>query len=62
MKPSMEPADGRAIDILLVEDNPADARLTTEVFKQATLRNVLHVAEDGETALAMLRDPARRPT
>lgn len=49
-----------AIEILLVEDNPADARLTSEVFKQATLRNVLHLAEDGETALAMLRDPARR--
>ena len=49
-----------AIEILLVEDNPADARLTAEVFKQAKLRNILHVAEDGETALAMLRDPARR--
>ncbi|HET9620361.1 MAG TPA: response regulator [Kofleriaceae bacterium] len=50
----------RAIEILLVEDNPADIRLTTEIFKQAKLRNTLHVAEDGETALAMLRDPARR--
>jgi chemotaxis family two-component system response regulator Rcp1 len=48
------------IEILLVEDNPADVRLTVEVFKQAKLRNVLHIAEDGETALAMLRDPARR--
>jgi CheY-like chemotaxis protein len=48
-----------AIEILLVEDNPADVRLTVEVFKQAKLANVLHVAEDGETALAMLRDPAR---
>jgi CheY-like chemotaxis protein len=51
----------RPIEILLVEDNPADVRLTVEVFKQAKLRNTLHVAEDGETALAMLRDPARRP-
>lgn len=48
------------IEILLVEDNPADARLTAEVFKHAQLHNVLHVAEDGETALSMLRDPARR--
>jgi len=48
------------IEILLVEDNPADVRLTVEVFKQAKLRNTLHVAEDGETALAILRDPARR--
>jgi CheY-like chemotaxis protein len=48
------------IEILLVEDNPADVRLTVEVFKQARLGNALHVAPDGETALAMLRDPARR--
>ena|SRR5581483_5692961 len=53
-----EPAP-RPIEILLVEDNPADVRLTTEIFKQAKLANTLHVAEDGETALAMLRDPAR---
>jgi CheY-like chemotaxis protein len=50
------------IEILLVEDNPADVRLTVEVFKQAKLRNTLHVAHDGETALAMLRAPeGRRP-
>jgi two-component system, chemotaxis family, response regulator Rcp1 len=49
-----------AIKILLVEDNPADVRLTIEVFKQAKLRNTLDVAEDGETALAVLRDPAQR--
>jgi CheY-like chemotaxis protein len=49
----------RSIDILLIEDNPADVRLTVEVFKQAKLRNTLLVAEDGETALAMLRDPSR---
>ena len=54
-----DPSDD-PIEILLVEDNPADVRLTVEVFKQAKLRNVLHIAEDGETALAMLRDPARR--
>lgn len=45
------------IRILLVEDNPADSRLTVEVFKQARIANVLEIAEDGETALAMLRDP-----
>jgi CheY-like chemotaxis protein len=48
-----------AIRILLVEDNPADVRLTVEVFSQAKLRNTLDVAKDGETALAMLRDPSR---
>jgi len=49
-----------AIEILLVEDNPADVRLTVEVFKQAKLHNTLHVAEDGEAALAILRDRTRR--
>jgi chemotaxis family two-component system response regulator Rcp1 len=55
-----EPAP-REIEILLVEDSPADIRFTVEVFKQAKLRNTIHVAEDGETALAMLRDPLRHP-
>lgn len=49
-----------SIEILLIEDNPADIRLTQEVFKQAKLSNVLHIAEDGESGLAMLRDPARK--
>jgi len=49
------------IQILLVEDNPADVRLTREVFKQAKLANSLSVAEDGETALAMLRAPDQHP-
>lgn len=49
------------IQILLVEDNPADVRLTREVFKQAKLANALSVAEDGETALEMLRAPDKHP-
>lgn len=46
---------GRPLEILLVEDNPGDVRLTTEMLKQAKLLNRLTVAVDGEQALAMLQ-------
>ncbi len=46
---------GRPIEILLVEDNPGDVRLTVEAFKEAKLRNHLHVAHDGQDALNFLR-------
>ena len=46
---------GPAVEILLVEDNPADVRLTQEALREGKLRNSLTVAETGETALAMLR-------
>ena len=47
--------DGRLINILLVEDNPADVRLTQEVLKEAAhARTRLHVAGDGVEALAFL--------
>ena len=46
---------GDAIEILLVEDNPGDVRLVKEVMKDAKVANSLHVAEDGEEAMAMLR-------
>jgi CheY-like chemotaxis protein len=47
---------GPPFDILLVEDNPADVRLTQEAFKDARVPNRLHVARDGVEALSMLRD------
>jgi len=40
--------------ILLVEDNPADIRLTREAFQEAQIENYLHVVEDGVAALAYL--------
>jgi CheY-like chemotaxis protein len=46
---------GDAIEILLVEDNPGDVRLVKEVMKDAKVANSLHLAEDGEEAMAMLR-------
>lgn len=42
-------------NILLVEDNPADIRLTLEVFKEGEIRNTLNVVMDGEEALTYLR-------
>ena len=42
------------IDILLVEDNPGDVRLTREVLKDGKINNVLNVVMDGEEALDYL--------
>jgi chemotaxis family two-component system response regulator Rcp1 len=42
------------IEILLVEDNPGDVRLTIEAFNDAKLRNSLSVARDGVEAMAFL--------
>ena len=47
------------IEILLVEDNPGDVRLTKEALKDAKVRNNLHVAMDGVEALAFLRKEGR---
>jgi len=49
----------RAVEILLVEDNPGDVRLTQEVFKEGTVRNRLSVAWNGEEALAFLHREGR---
>jgi hypothetical protein len=38
----------KALDILLVEDNPGDARLTREALAVSKVRNTLHHARDGE--------------
>ncbi len=46
---------GRPIEILLVEDNPGDVRLTIEGLKDSKVRNTLHVAQDGVEAMAFLR-------
>ena len=46
---------GTPIEILLVEDNPADVRLTIEALRDAKSGNHLTVAPDGVEALAMLR-------
>jgi len=43
------------IEILLVEDNPGDVRLTQEALKETKILNNLSVAMDGEDAMAFLR-------
>lgn len=52
---NMKNSKTKAVDILLVEDNKADIRLTQEVFKEGTLRKTLNVTMDGEEALSYLR-------
>ena len=44
------------INILLVEDNPGDVRLTVEALKEGRVRNQLSVVSDGVEALAFLRN------
>lgn len=46
---------GRPVEILLVEDNPADVRLTIEALREGKVRNNLSVARDGVEALQHLR-------
>ncbi|MCC6967660.1 MAG: response regulator [Nitrospira sp.] len=45
----------KPIEILLVEDNPGDVRLTIEALKEAKVINHLTVVKDGVEALAFLR-------
>jgi CheY-like chemotaxis protein len=46
---------GRPAEILLVEDNLGDIRLTEEVLRESKVSNRLSVARDGVEALAFLR-------
>jgi chemotaxis family two-component system response regulator Rcp1 len=43
------------IQILLVEDNPADVRLTLEALKEGKIANIMNVAHDGVEALEFLK-------
>jgi CheY-like chemotaxis protein len=44
----------RPLEILLVEDNPADVRLTQEAFREGKIHNTLVVARDGVEAIDFL--------
>jgi len=46
---------GKPVEILLVEDNPGDVRLTIEGLKEGKVKNNLHVVEDGVEALSFLQ-------
>src|ERR1700730_7176397 len=59
-------ADCRPIEILMVEDNPADARWAREALKEGRIQNTTNLVADGEAAIAYLRKQgkyvsARRP-
>ncbi len=45
---------GMPVEILLVEDNEGDIRLTTEAFKEGKISNRLYVVRDGVEALEFL--------
>jgi CheY-like chemotaxis protein len=47
--------DGQPIEILLVEDNPGDVRLTRKGLERAKVINNLHVVNDGVEAMDFLR-------
>jgi len=52
----METIEGtKSVEILLVEDNPADVRLIRETFKDFKIRNNLSVAKDGVEAMAFIK-------
>ena len=51
----MNNLDALSVQILLVEDNPADVRLTVEALREGKVRNTLHVAVDGVEAIDFLR-------
>jgi CheY-like chemotaxis protein len=48
-----------AMNVLLVEDNPGDVRLTCEALKDAKVHLNLHVANDGVEAMEFLRREGR---
>lgn len=52
---SNEKIEGKPIDILLVEDNPADVRLTQEALKDSKVTNTMYIVEDGVEAMDFLR-------
>jgi two-component system, chemotaxis family, response regulator Rcp1 len=52
-------ATPQPIDILLVEDNEADIRLTQEVLTESKVQNNLIIANNGDEALACLRQQGK---
>jgi two-component system, chemotaxis family, response regulator Rcp1 len=51
--------NNKLVEILLVEDNPGDVRLTMEALKEGKLLNHVSVAEDGVEALALLHQEGK---
>ena len=53
---------GKAIDILLVEDNPGDVRLAREALKASKVLNNIFVVEDGVEAMDYLHPQSCFPS
>jgi two-component system, chemotaxis family, response regulator Rcp1 len=51
--------ESKIIDILLVEDNPGDARLASEALRVGKVRNRLFHVEDGVEAIDFLRQQGK---
>jgi len=48
-------SSAKPVEILLVEDNPGEARLAVEAFKECQAPHHINVASDGDQVLASLR-------
>ena len=48
------------VEILLIEDNPGDVRLTQEAFREGKIENRMTIVGDGEAAMELLRDRVAR--
>jgi two-component system, chemotaxis family, response regulator Rcp1 len=55
----MDRFSAKAVDILLVEDNPGDVRLAQEALKESKIKNQLFIVEDGVEAMAFLRQQGK---
>ena len=49
----------KPVEILLVEDNEGDIGLVEEVLEEANIRNILHIAKDGEEAILFLHSEGK---
>ena len=56
---TIKPGDSPPVEILLVEDNPGDYRLTQEALREGKVYNNLYWAQDGVEALEFLRQRGR---
>ncbi len=45
----------KPVEILLIEDNPVDIRMTQEAFKDYRVANNLHVVTDGKAGMDFIR-------
>ncbi len=59
--PMAEVPVARPAQILIVEDNPADARLVREVMRDSKILNEIHWVPDGVEAMAFLRRQGKYP-